>query len=132
MKSDLVSALDEIIEGKFVNRSVHELNYEGGGFTDLFIERLKLHGYIERRVGEIELQFEERMPAFAIRNGKAYFGWVFIERFTETKTRKLFGSVVRNKKGDWLVQIPSNSHGSIYVNYKLKAGMEGERLFVME
>ena len=132
MKSDLVSALDEIIEGKFVNRNVHELNYEGGDCSRLFIERLKSHGYIERRVGEIELQFEERVPAFAIRNGKAYFGWVFIERFTETKTRKLFGSVVRNKKGDWLVQIPSNSNESIYVNYKLKAGMEGERLFVME
>ena len=71
-KGEIVSALDEIIEGKFVNRIVHELNYEEVDVTNLFIERLKSHGYIERRVGEIELQFEERMPAFAIRNGKAY------------------------------------------------------------
>jgi hypothetical protein len=72
------------------------------------------------------------VPAFAIRNSKAYFGWVFIERFTEEKSRKLFGSLARNKKGDWLIQISQKSSELIYVNYRLKSGMEGERLFVME
>lgn len=115
-KGEIVSAFDEIIEGKFVNRIVHELKYEEVDVTNLFIARLKSHGFIEKRVGEIELQFEERMPAFAIRNGKAYFGWIFIERFTENKSRKLFGSVVRNSKGDWLIQISHKSDELVYVN----------------
>ena len=75
---------------------------------------------------------EERVPALMIRDMRAYFGWVFVERFTEKKSRKLFGSVVRNKKGDWLVQMPSNSSERVYANLDLKIEMEAERLFVME
>ena len=131
-EEELASAFDEIIEGKFVNRIVHDLNYEGRDFTRLFIVRLKLHGFIGSCVNQVELQFEERVPAFAIRDGKAYFGWVFIERFTEKKSRKLFGSLVRNKKGDWLIQISDKSREQVYVNCNFKSGMEGERLFVME
>jgi hypothetical protein len=67
----LVSAFDEIIEGKSVNRSVHDLDYEGVDLTHLFIARLKSHRFVEKGIGEIELQFEERVPAFAIRKGKA-------------------------------------------------------------
>ena len=131
-ESEIVSAFDEIIEGRFVSRAVHELVYEGVNCTQLFVNRLKTFGYIGMPVGEVELEFEERVPAFAIRNGKAYFGWVFIERFTEKKSRKLFGSVARNGKGDWLIQISHNSREMIYTNSDLKSGMEGERLFVMD
>jgi len=132
MKNELAAAFDEIIEGRFVNRNVHDLNYEESDLTNIFVSQLKRHGFVEKRVGEIDLQFEERVPAFAIRNGKAYFGWVFIERFTEKKSRKLFGSVVRNKRGDWLIQISQNSSEQVYVNLSYKTEMEGERLFVME
>ena len=137
VRAGLLSALDEIVEGKTVSRKVVDLSEDGSDrkgaeLVQLFVDRLRLHGFVEKRVGDIELEFEERVPAFAIRDRKAYFGWVFIERFTETKSRKLFGSVVRNSKGDWLIQISHNSAESIYVNSRLKSGMEGERLFVME
>jgi hypothetical protein len=130
--TDLLSAFDGIIEGKLVNRNILDLDYEGKDCSEAFISRLKLRGFVERRVGEIDVQFEERVPAFVIRNGTAYFGWVFIERFTERKSRKLFGSVARNAKGDWLIQISHKSDESVYANRDLKCGMEGERLFVME
>lgn len=137
MKDALGSAFDDFIEGKVVPRQVVTLSGYGvdGECRDVdrvFVSRLKAHGFEERRVGEIELGFEERLPAFVIRDGKAYFGWVFIERFSEKRSRKLFGSVVRNKKGDWLLQVPSNSVVPVYVNPGLKLEMEGERSFVME
>ncbi|HUI31047.1 MAG TPA: hypothetical protein VLX91_12605 [Candidatus Acidoferrales bacterium] len=136
-EKDVVSAFDEIIEGKFVSRRVvdlrgDDLNHEGEDFVRPFIRRLKLHGFVEKPINEIELQFEERVPAFVIRNCNAYFGWVFIERFTQKKSRKMFGSVVRNKKGDWLIQVSHNSTEPVYANLKFKTEMESERLFVME
>ena len=137
VEDGLVFAFDELIDGKFVSRQVvdlsgNELDYGRRDLDSLFIDRLKQHGYVEKYVGEIELKEEERVPAFAIRNKKAYFGWVFIERFTEKRSRKLFGSVVRNKKGDWLIQVPSNSAERVYANMDFKIEMEAERLFVME
>lgn len=129
MKNDLHLAFDAIIEGKFVTRKVHDLNYEGGDFSKAFIEQLKARGFIEKRVGEIDLQFEERVPAFVIRDSKAYFGWIFIERFTEKKSRKLFGSVVRNTKGDWLIQISHKSSEPVFANCNLRSGMESEPLY---
>ena len=130
--AEILSALDEIIEGRFVKRSVHELIHEGRDVTSLFIERLMVHEFAEKRVREVDLQVEERVPAFAIRDRKAYFGWIFIERFTETKSRKLFGSSARNTKGDWLIQVSQNSNEAIYVNCRSKFGMEEGHLFVME
>ncbi len=132
LESELAAAFDEIIEGRLVNRNVHDLIFEGRDLKDLFVSRLYVHGYARQKVAEIDLGFEERVPAFAIRNNKAYFGWVFIERFTDKRSGKLFGSVARNKKGDWLIQISHNSEESIYVNCDLKSGMESERLFVLE
>ncbi len=132
MKHEVGSAFDDIIAGKFVNRNVHGLDYEGLDFTSLFVERLRLNGFVEKCVAEIELGYDERVPAFAIRDMKAYFGWVFVERFSETKSRKLFGSIKRNQKGDWLVLITQKSSERIYVNNDKKSGMEEEGLFVLE
>jgi len=137
VKDDLISAFDEFIEGKFVSRQVVNLTGDGmervyDGLADLFIARLKLHGYVEIRVGEIELKEDERVPAFVLKSEKAYFGWVFVERFTDRKSRRLFGSVVRNKKGDWLIQVAGNSTERIYANINFKIEMEAERLFLME
>lgn len=51
--AELLSAFDEIIEGKLVNRFVHEMNYEGVSYINLFIDRLKSHGFGEKRLSEI-------------------------------------------------------------------------------
>ncbi len=129
---DVLYALDEIVEGKNVKRYVHDLRLDGRDYADVFAERLLKAGFVETTVGEVEIGFDERVAAFLLREGKAYFGWVFIERFTETKSRKLFGSSVRNKKGDWAIQVPFNSREKIFVRYSEKLQMEMDPNFVLE
>ena len=130
--NQLPAAVDEIIEGRSVTRSVHALSYNGADITDLFIERLLEHGYLPRAVGEIQISFGYRIPAFAIRKGTAYFGWVFVEKFSETKSRKMFGSILKNKKGDWAIQISYNSNETVYANPGDKSEMELEPSFTLE
>ncbi len=134
MKSDdkIVAAIDEIISGKNVKRYVHDLLFEGKDLTDVFAVRLVKAGFVETTVGEVQIGFEERVPAFLLRSSKAYFGWVFVERFTEKRSRKLFGSEARNRKGDWAIQIPFNSSEKIFVSSADKVGMEADGSFVLE
>lgn len=134
VKADIrvANAIDEVIDGRNVKRFVHELELDGEDYTPLFRERLLEAGFKETVVGNVDIGFDERVAAFALRGSKAYFGWIFIERFTEKKSRKLFGSVVRNKKGDWAIQIPSNSKEKVFVNYAQKLDMEPESNFVLE
>jgi hypothetical protein len=75
-------------------------------------------------VQNVELRPGERVPAFYIDNGTAYFGWVFWEKFSQLKLRKLFGSVVRNRKSDWAVQISDKRRSVIYANPDLKSEMD--------
>jgi hypothetical protein len=56
----------------------------------------------------------------------AYFGWVFWEKFSHRKLRKLFGSVVRNSKGDWAMQISDKGRSVIYANPDLTSEMDIE------
>ncbi len=128
----VVEALDDIINGRNVKRSVHDLRLDGQSVADIFAERLVSSGFVETTVGEVEIGFDERVAAFLIRDSKAYFGWVFRERFTEEKSRKLYGSEVRNRKGDWAIQIAFNSSEKIFVRYSKKLGMELDGSFVIE
>ena len=134
MKSDgeVIEALDEIIEGRSVKRFVHDLLFDGHDLSGIFSGRLVTAGFIETTVGQVEVGFDERVAAFLVRDSKAYFGWVFIERFTETKSRKLFGSAVKNRKGDWAIQIPFNSRETIYVRCSERLDMEMDSNFVLE
>ncbi|MGB9591201.1 MAG: hypothetical protein ACP5US_07110 [Candidatus Kryptoniota bacterium] len=133
MKSEdeIIRALDDIIDGKIVNRSMHRLVYDGRDVSQSFIERLIQRNYLPMRVEEISVNSGERVPAFVVRDVVAYFGWVFVEKFSDKKSRKLFGSVVKNKKGDWLIQIPTNSKEIVYANLDDKVEIENEKLFVM-
>lgn len=128
----ITEAIDEIISGRNVKRFVHDLRYEGENLEDLFAKRLTEAGFVETTVGDVDIGFDERVAAFVVRGPKAYFGWVFIERFTEKKSRKLFGSSVRNRKGDWAIQIPSGSKEKIFVRYSEKLDMEADASFVLE
>ena len=58
----------------------------------------------------------QRAPAFHVDGSTAVFGWVFWEKFSERRMRKLFGSVVRNAKGDWAVQIPEKKKTPVFAN----------------
>lgn len=123
-RAKLEAVFDDIITGKGVHRSKHELTIDSNDVTSQFIAALKRHGYVPTTVGEIEVQPGERVPAFYIKDSTAYFGWVFWEKFTQWKLRKLWGSVVRNRKGDWAIQLPPNKPTTIYANNALKIEMD--------
>ena len=125
-RATLDAVFDDIITGPGVHRSKHELTLDGKDVTFQFIAALKRHGYFPATVGEVEVQPGERVPAFFIKESTAYFGWVFWEKFTQWKLRKLWGSIVRNAKGDWAIQIPPNKPTAIYANGDLKIEMDIE------
>lgn len=123
---ELQAILRDIIEGKIVKRSKHELRWETLDLSLDFIKALQEAGYKQMIVQSVELQPGERVPAFYVDGGVAYFGWVFWEKFSQLKLRKLFGSVVRNTKGDWAVQISDKRCSVIYANPDLKSEMDIE------
>jgi hypothetical protein len=125
-RSQLDAAFDDIITGTGVQRSKHELIIDRADVTYYFLAALKRHGFFPTTVGDVEVQPGERVPAFFIEQSTAYFGWVFWEKFTHRKMRKLWGSVVRNKKGDWAIQIPPTKPTTIYANPLLKIEMDIE------
>lgn len=125
----LRDVLKDIVEGKNVKRSKHELVYDGNTVSELFIDVLSRCNYLPATVGDVEIEPGYRVPAFYLEDHIAYFGWVFWEKFTELRLRKLFGTVVRNTKGDWLIQIPPNSPKIIYVNRSTVFEMDIDRPF---
>lgn len=125
--SRLIAAFEEIIEGRTVKRSKHDLVYRGTDHTHLFRSALNRLRFLPATVGEVKIEPGQRVPAFHLENQTAYFGWVFWEKFTELRLRKLFGTVVRNAKGDWLIQLPSNSATTIYVNTTVFFDMDIDR-----
>ena len=122
--NDIRAALKEIIEGRNVKRSRHDLRIEAADLTPLFLEMLHELHYLPATVSDTPVSPGERAPAFYIVDGVAHFGWVFWEKFTERKLRKLFGTVVKNRKGDWAIQIPGHEPTTIYVNSDARIAME--------
>jgi hypothetical protein len=124
--SELRSVFAEIIAGRTVKRSVHELRWGARDVTLEFVDALEDSGYRPMTVAEVRVIPGERVPAFFVEDGTAYFGWVFWEKFSMLKLRKLFGSVARNGKGDWTIQIPEKRRSVIYVNPSEKGEMDIE------
>ncbi|MBI5472278.1 MAG: hypothetical protein HY961_08025 [Ignavibacteriae bacterium] len=124
--SQLADVLADIIEGKIVKRAKHELRWNGRDVSPEFVNVLAEYGYIPTTVDALAVAPGERVPAFYVDEGYAYFGWVFWEKFTQLKLRKLFGSIIRNSLGDWAIQIPAQRKTVIYANPALKAEMDIE------
>jgi hypothetical protein len=122
--ADLHGLFTDIIEGRTVKRARHELVWEKRVVTLEFVEALRAHGYLSTTVASVEVNPGERVPAFFIQDRTAWFGWVFWEKFSQLKLRKLFGSVVRNEKGDWAIQVPSQRGSVIYANPALRTEMD--------
>lgn len=120
----LIAALGDIIEGRIVKRSKHELVWNGRDVSGIFCRLLPERGFEPLTVGSAEVQPGERAPAFIVEGGFAYFGWVFWEKFTDKWMRKLYGSDIRNEKGDWAIQIPPTRDTVVYVNMAMKVGMD--------
>ncbi len=127
-EATLSEAFEDIITGRGVTRSRHELMLHGKSVEPEFREALGRHGFMTTTVAEVIVQVGERVPAFYLENSIAYFGWVFWEKFTETKARKLWGSVLRNAKGDWAIQIPPTRKVPIFANAAQKIEMEVDLL----
>lgn len=124
---ELLEALSDIVHGRTVKRAKHELIFEGNDITTTFIETLVRHHYLPSTVDRITIQPGERVPAFFIENNIAYFGWIIWEKFSRLRLRKLFGTVVRNAKGDWLIQLPSNSPKTVYADTSQTFEMDIDR-----
>ena len=129
MNKLLPETLKDIVEGKIVKRSKHELIFDGRDVTSLFIETLQQHLFLPLTVADVKIEPGERIPAFYIEQNIAYFGWVFWEKFSQLRLRKLFGTVVRNTKGDWLITLPTNSTKIIYANISQIVEMDIDRPF---
>ncbi len=123
----------DIIDGKTVKRAKHELLFSGVDVSNVFLQELEKKNFLPVTVEQVQCEPGERVPAFYVDGADAYFGWVFWEKFTELRLRKLFGSIVRNEKGDWEIQIPAlpagkQTHSSkiIYANLHQKLEMDIE------
>ena len=114
----------EIVDGKNVKRSRHELTFAGIDVSNVFIEEMDKKSYLPSTVADIPCEQGKRVPAFAIEETSAYFGWVFWEKFTERRLRKLFGSAVKNENGNWTIQIPESSRRIVYANAALMIEMD--------
>ncbi len=125
-EAGLRGVLQDIIKGQIVKRSRHELVWETRDVSLEFIDVLTTEGYSATVVERVNIKPGERVPAFYLDGSTAYFGWVFWEKFSQLKLRKLFGSVVRNAKGDWAVQIPEKRRTIIYTNTALVSEMDIE------
>ena len=121
---NIIDALDAIIQGKVVTRNRHNLIYDNRDLSAIFVERLAINGYLPQTVRNASCAPGERIPAFYLEKSVAYFGWIFWEQFTSRKMRKLWGSVVKNPKGDWQIQIPVSIDSLLYANEKWKREMD--------
>jgi hypothetical protein len=120
----LREALEEIVDGKSVKRGRHDLRWESQDVVNAFIQVLQDHGYVLTTVQDVDVCPGERVPAFYVFERTAHFGWIFWEKFSRRKMRKLFGSVVRNAKGGWAIQIPTARATALYANPGLKCEMD--------
>jgi hypothetical protein len=110
------TAFDDIISGLNVKRIFQKLEYNSIDYTDLFIERLKYHNYITTIVSQIKIDPGYRIPGFLLQNKSAIFGYVFWEIFNINSKRKLWGSLIQNKKGDWKYTVSEKSKRIIWIN----------------
>lgn len=117
-------ALRAIIEGRRVKRARHDLVHDGMDLSGMFIEELMLNGYLPTTVADVDAQAGQRVPAFLVEDRVAYFGWVFWEQFTSWKLRKLWGSVLKDVRGDWKIQIPASRASIIYANERGRLDMD--------
>ncbi len=114
---------EDIILGKFSVPKI-ELLYEGKDLVETFIQKLMALNFHPKKVNEVNVEIGFRVPAFYIKDKTAYFGWVFWEIFTETKKRKLFGSAIKNQRGDWEIEITEKSDEIIFANESKSIGID--------
>jgi hypothetical protein len=115
-------ALGALIRGDGVGRASHSLLFEGEDLTPLFLSLLAAEGYVEARVESIGIEPGERVPAFHINGTTCHFGWVFWEVFQPGRQRKIYGSVEKNRKGDWAIMLGRSAR--VHANPRRKEAVD--------
>ncbi len=117
----LSEVFDDIILGRGIKRAVHELSFEGRDYRELFRQRLTANGFRETALRDIDVETGWRVPGFWLdKEGRAWFGYLFWEVFSDKHKRKIWGSVKRNRKGDWQIILPGNSRQKLFINPALR------------
>lgn len=107
----------DVAAGRGVKRADHALTDESGADRSAhFIDALRAEGYAATTVADREVALGERVPAWLVADGMARFGWIFWERFTAERARKLWGTVHKNAKGDWDRTLGARSRTTLYAN----------------
>ncbi len=117
---EIVEVFDDIILGRGVKRAIHDLEYDNKILTGRFIERLQIYKFRPIQLKKIDIDVGYRLPAFHVSGKTALFGYVFWEVFTDKRKRKIWGSVVRNEKGDWKYILSGKSSQIVFVNLSQK------------
>ena len=116
---DVAAALRSFVRGDF-RRSSLQLVSDSGEDVEPHFRRVALEeGYAPKRVADVSPASGRRVPAFLVRNGRAWFGWIFDERFTDERRRRLFASVERDHESpqhDWRVILGVGSKEELLVN----------------
>lgn len=123
---DLLEALRDLAKGRF-HRSRQDLAVDGKDASDIFRAVLSEEGYRPMKIRELSIERGVRYSAFLIRGSTAHFGHVFIEKFHEDETRTLFGSVVRDWRGDWDVVLTRRSTEEVWVNLDQRSPFDENR-----
>lgn len=119
-----VLAVDDLVLGRGVKRGRHPLPE---GVEALLRDRLAALGFTETTVGAVAIEVGVRVPAWLVTPAIAEFGTVFWEVFTDRARRKLFGSEVRNAKGDWAIQLSPASGRRIWAALHLAEAYDASR-----
>lgn len=107
---------NDIILGNGVKRSIHDLVFQNKNYTALFIDCLLDKSFIPMPLKSVSIEIGMRLPGFYIDDRTAFFGHLFWEVFSEGEKRKIWGSIVRNHKGDWKYILSGNSPKVVYLN----------------
>ena len=125
-RGEVVDTLRDLARGA-VHRSRHVLVLDDVDYTADFEGVLRSEHYTPARLGALTVPRGMRYPAFVLRDGAAYFGHVFREKFTESEDRLLFGSVVRDRRGDWEVLLTRRSGEVVWVNLREGTPFDDDR-----
>ena len=117
-------AVDDLILWRGVRRGRHVLP---PGLETLFLARLAALGFVETTVDAVAIEVGVRVPAWLVRPATVDFGTVFWELFTDRVRRKLWGSEVRDPKGDWEIQIPTSSAHRVWAALRLAERYDASR-----
>ena len=115
-EAEVREALARFARGREVARVRLDLREAGADHGAAFLEVLADAGWRPMTVADAPVEPGRRMAAFLLRDGVAYFGWIFWEKFQEGRARKLWGSIVKDAKGDWAIQLGRRAKEAVWAN----------------